>query len=228
MKKASLFVVFIALVVLGIVFWRMNPTQEDVETAIESLESEHLVTADESERQGQDYVAESIVFELVGAEPIVIDTAEIDNAQYFLSDDLGFSLQYPADWLINEEYEAEGLVCLISQEHQDKMNDPELEGVPFNMCLVDVKEYQELTDLPNNKEGLSFEEWIDIKANDYLFIKREPIVLGGAMGYQGECWGMISVYCVFIENDGRVYSASTSDTNQAEEIEIIHSIQFAE
>lgn len=114
---------------------------------------------------------------------------------------------------------------IVYPERQEDLDN----GKMVRIMDVLVKVYQSSSDLPNNNEDqLSFEDWIDQKADSYRFINRTSYNLDGIIGYQGVGSGHGVSYLIFVQNGDKIYSLTTGDTSTPTSIEqdIIDSFKF--
>ncbi|MFH1598066.1 MAG: PsbP-related protein [Patescibacteria group bacterium] len=147
--------------------------------------------------------------------------------QTYASEDYGYSIKYPNDWLTNMEYINQSNLYLLTQERKQDLDD----GRIVRVFDVMVKVYGTAVELPHNSDDqLNFENWIDQKADTWGFINRESVLIDGITGYQGIGSGDGTSYISYIEKDGYIYEIQTGDTDVPTETEqlVIDSFQFTD
>ncbi|MFA6042718.1 MAG: PsbP-related protein [Patescibacteria group bacterium] len=139
----------------------------------------------------------------------------------------GYSIKYPADWILDIASISSGDLYILTKERQEKLDAKKM----IRVMDIGVKVYTSASDLPNNSvKKLGFEDWIDQEADSYGFIKRKSITLDGVVGYQGVGSGDGASYLIFIQKSGRIYEIQTGDTQSPSQIEqlVINSFIFTE
>ena len=86
-----------------------------------------------------------------------------DGYHTYTSDTYGFSIDYPKDWYWDATNP--GQLFIMSPERK------KIEGTDIEAPIdVVVSVYKSLKELPNNQDGLDFENWIEQISNDPGFV----------------------------------------------------------
>lgn len=139
----------------------------------------------------------------------------------------GYSIQYPANWILNTNALSSGDLYILTHERQQKLDAQQV----VRMMDIGVKVYESTSALPNNSvKKLSFEDWIKQEADSFGFIQRRPITVDGVVGYQGIGSDDGVFYIIFVQKGSRVYKLETGDTKTPTPTEqaMINSFTFTE
>jgi hypothetical protein len=150
-----------------------------------------------------------------------------DNLSWekYVNKDLSFEISHPSSWIIDEKYKSEGLIWLRTESRQEDLDNKEK---PIRVFDVEVKIYNAVDELPNNEQDkLSFEGWINKKADGYGFIERSPSIVDGMNGYtgvtNGETYGN---YLQLVNNKNKIYEISIEGIATKEKMAIVKSFKF--
>ncbi|OGG92765.1 hypothetical protein A2609_03135 [Candidatus Kaiserbacteria bacterium RIFOXYD1_FULL_47_14] len=137
---------------------------------------------------------------------------------------LGFEISYPTAWIIDKSSESQGVIWLRTKSRQADLDAKKMTRV-FD---IEIRVYNTVAELPNNEQDkFSFANWIDMKADEYGFVDRTPIMIDGVSGYKGVTGGEVfGDYLQFVENKGKIYEVGINGKATEEEMNIVKSFKF--
>lgn len=148
----------------------------------------------------------------------------------YASTSYGFSFEYPKSWTLEEDTHARPYVLLTSPERREAGEGAEGD----QMILIDAKirVYPSNEDLPNNDEGLSFEQWIDTE-DTYLNGEVTPTTVAGAEGFTIEgidSFNDSPTLFTMVEHNGKIYelnfNVAGANDYTAERAHMLSSFKF--
>ena len=157
---------------------------------------------------------------------------EVDWETY-ISSSYGFSFEYPETWTLEEDTHARPYVLLTSPERLKAGKGAEGD----QMILIDAKirVYPSNQDLPNNKTGLSFDQWV-MSENAYLNEAQvSQATISGESAYLVErisSFDEAPYVLSMVEHNGKIYelnfNVADSDDYMTERTRMLSSFQFVD
>lgn len=153
----------------------------------------------------------TLVFVACGTTQIDISKLP-EPAEHFLrytSVENGFTLEYQEEWVVKEDKQGRNFVTFTSIELLAQLLRAEIDGtLGDNVIIIDsqIQTFASTDELPNNSEGLSFEEWINTEEN-YFDEVLAVVEVDGEEGYLLTVTGMADIQTTFImvKHNKRVY-----------------------
>ena len=147
----------------------------------------------------------------------------------YTSEEYSFSVNFPSTWSVEEDSHGRPYVFFTSPERAKAGEG--IEGDQMVQIDARIAVYASSEDLPNNKEDLSFEAWLE---TEDTYFDEEPvrITLDGSNGYLMESKGFANIESEFImlEYEGKIYelnfNVADSDDYMEEREHMQSSFQF--
>jgi len=117
----------------------------------------------------------------------------------------GFSFEYPSDWILEEDSHGRPFVLLTSPERKIAAQDAE--GDEIVVIDARIKTYSSFKDLPNNTEGLNFEDWLKVE-DSYFDGEVTSTIVDGLDAYLIHSSGgyrEVENEFIMLEYNGKIY-----------------------
>lgn len=156
------------------------------------------------------------------ATPTVIVQANDITANWKTYKDSAFnySIKYPSDWVLKNH--SKNLISLASAKVNEFLETHQVGGTPNIMVNV-----YSLSELPNNTENLSFDNWIKQQEDQNLFSNKESIIVDGQNGYSVNSVGESATKEIYINKNNVIYHISYDlPVDDQEELRIINTFKL--
>jgi len=114
--------------------------------------------------------------------------------QTYTNSEYEYKIKYPKGWKFKKTSE------LITHFGTDEGFSGIYQTPPNNIQI-----FKSISDLPNNEQNLTFNEWLDYQINQDMFRNKKDIILSGISGFEFLESGIINFRSIWVEKGGNFY-----------------------